>query len=158
MQKSFPFLVSGTRATHTCLHGLSVHTHMRVCVHTLRVSSSLYFLKKFYYSKNKLIVSINISLSQFSLDWALNQPWTFEYYYQWGRRARVVRGTKWGIYKCPSFDLWALLTESKEKEKKHFVSMYNMDPTCAYMGPNATPQSCMGFICPKSHGCYSGNK
>ena len=32
--------------------------------------------------------------------------------------AQVVKGTNWGLYSCPSFDSWASLTKSKEKETK----------------------------------------
>ena len=40
-----------------------------------------------------------LSLSQFQSDWALNQPWALEFQHHWGTGARVVRGTKCGVYK-----------------------------------------------------------
>ena len=54
--------------------------------------------------------------------------------------------------------------ESKEKESKQSVSMYGSglahthSKQHAYMGRGATLQSCVGFVCLKSHRCYLGNK
>ena len=47
-----------------CMHALSVHAHVRVCVHTHKVYYTFSFPKWLYSSKNNFIFSINISLSQ----------------------------------------------------------------------------------------------
>ena len=74
---------------------------VRLCgtrVHTLGFPAAFLFQKLFYFSKNKLYFPQIRSSSQFSSDWALNQHWALEYYHLSGTGARVVRGSKCGVY------------------------------------------------------------
>ena len=70
-------------------------------------------MKKLYFSENTFLKSISI--------WSSLKP-TLGFRISTSLGAWVVRSTKWGVYKCHSFDSWASLMESKEQETKHFVS------------------------------------
>ena len=42
--------------------------------------------------------------------WALNQPWALEFQRHWGTGARVVWGTKCGVYR--GYQLWSIVFRS----------------------------------------------
>ena len=131
----------------------------------LRVFFGLYFPKIDFLPIKKLYFPFLYLSSQFVI-WLGHKPTLgLKISGSLGNRgARVKRGTKCGVYRCPSFDLWALLTESKESETKHFVLMYGSGPTYtystqhAYMGQGATLQSHVRFVYPNSHPCCLRNE
>ena len=57
-----------------------------------------YFSKKIYVLIKSYIIHFNISQVNLTSDWALNQPWILEFQHYWGIGAKVIRGTKCGVY------------------------------------------------------------
>ena len=121
------------------------------------------FQNYIFSSLKSYIFHFNISQVNLQSDWALDQPWVLEIQHHWGIGAKVVRGTKCGVYRCHSFDSWALFMKLKESKTTFCFNVWlrpNLphDTHHAYMERGVTPQSGMGFVCLKSHDCYSRNE
>ena len=56
------------------------------------------FPKIDFYSFKSYIFHFNTPQVNLISDWTLNWPWALEFKYYWGTGARVVRGTKCGVY------------------------------------------------------------
>ena len=74
-------------------------------VHGPRATLVFYFQKYIFVHLKSDIFHFNTLQVNFVSDWALNWHWALEFDQHWGTGARVVRGTKYGVYRCPSFDL-----------------------------------------------------
>ena len=61
---------------------------------------------RFFFSHLKgYIFHFNTPQVNMISNWALNWSWASKFEHHWGMGARVIRGKKYGVYRCPTFDL-----------------------------------------------------
>ena len=83
-------------------------TYVGCCPCTWAEGHFGHFISKnrFFFSHLKgYIFHFNTSQVNLISDQALNWPQALEFGHHCGKGARVIRGTKYNVYKCPSFDL-----------------------------------------------------
>ena len=95
MQKTFPYIVSITLAACACSKHVYAWLECAYAYACMRVHTQSF--PQPFFSKNKLYFPQILSLSQFSSNWVLNQPWALEYYHYWGMGARVDWGPKCSV-------------------------------------------------------------
>ena len=105
-----PSCVRRNVPAYTCF---SLRTQAMTHVHRLRATLVILFPKIDFCSFKRLYYPFNTPLVNLISDWALNWPWVLEFEHHQGTRTWVIRGTKYGVYKCPSFNSSTSLTESK---------------------------------------------
>ena len=103
--------LSYTFETVVMYGGICLCMHALACVHRLQQTYagrgplwSFYFQKQiFAYLKGYIFYFYTPQVNLIS-NQALNWPWALEFKHYWGMRARVVRGTKCSVYRCPFFE------------------------------------------------------
>ena len=139
------------------------HTQANAHVRRPRANLVILFPKIYFCSFKRLCFHFNTPQVNLISDWALNWPWALEFEHHWGMRARVVKGTKCGVYRCP---FWFVIFTNRIKRirEKTLFSAYGSGPTHThnthhtYMGCGATLESYVGFVCLKSNLCCSRSK
>ena len=91
---------------------MCLRTHALACVHKPRLTYAgrrllwSFNYPKIYFAHLKgYIFHFNTPQDILISYWAVNWSWALEFEYHWGTGARVIKGTKCSVYKCPSFDL-----------------------------------------------------
>ena len=102
LQKNCLFYASETLATYVglCLHTLAL-AYVRKLLPTYVGWRPLWSL----ISKNRFLLILKSYIFHFNTlevnlisDWALNWSWVLEFEHHWGTGARVIKGTKCGVY------------------------------------------------------------
>ena len=94
--KNLSFIVPGTLHART---GSGMRAHANSCVHRSKASLALLFQKQIYLLIKSYIFHFNISQVNLTSDWALNQSQVLEFQHHQGTGARVINGTKCGVYR-----------------------------------------------------------